>query len=208
MPASVECDIGLAPQTSQDCDLFLDAAPAVAEIRADRRVLGSVPAEPYAELETPTAELLELGALFGHDRRRKQRQYQQARSKVNMAREPGKIREYDERIVERPGVQWDRAIRMAPRGHTQQVPSGGEDVESALVEGLRVVAQSKRIRHRGDGQSGSKFHDVSYYVNGRIDRSRREPGHIGRCLVHGVKAGRICSRSVTRALASTIAIVF
>ena len=51
--------------------------------------------------------------------------------------EPGHIGEDDERIVERPSVEWHGAIGKAPGGHAQQMAGGGEYVDPLSSRGAR-----------------------------------------------------------------------
>src|SRR5581483_6254883 len=69
VPAPVEVDDRLRPESPHHLDLLLHPPPAVAEVLAQRLELDEVPAEPDAETEASAREEVDLGRLLGRERR-------------------------------------------------------------------------------------------------------------------------------------------
>ena len=102
---------GLAQESAQQRHLLRQPTSTVAERRAERLVLDSVPTESDAEAEPSLGQQVDLGGLLGHERRLALGQDDHPGHQLEPGAR-GEIAEQHEGLVERRGD----VVRTAPRG--------------------------------------------------------------------------------------------
>jgi hypothetical protein len=129
---AVIVDVTLAQQSADDRERLLEAAHAMVVRKAERVVVGFVPAGPQAEDEPPVADLVDGRGHLGQHCRRVEARRGDERSDLYFL---GRLSEAGER---RPDFPRPDISGLAP---IQQVVASPDGVESDPFRGLRHVAQ-------------------------------------------------------------------